>query len=229
MYRNVPRRAPVRVACPSSVPAAAVICARREERRCHPGLPPTSVGSTEFGEAEVEQRCASRREHDVGRLQIAMDDSMEVRVIERAADLDGISERFVERHSPILQPRCQRFTLEVLHDEEIDLTMTPDVEERADVRVHQRGNCPRFPCEAGAMLRIERGTCREDLDCYGAVQTGIGGAKHFSHTADAENVFDAVGSERRAGDEARQLSEQRCAERPHTTVDDRARRVQSQE
>ena len=63
--------------------------------------------------------------------------------------------RLVERQSPGRESRGQRVAFEVLHDEKVDLVMTSDVIERADVRVRERGNRPRFAGEPGAHLLIE--------------------------------------------------------------------------
>ena len=46
-------------------------------------------GGTEPREAEVEQLRAARGEHDVARLQVAMNDTLRMRSGERLGDLDG--------------------------------------------------------------------------------------------------------------------------------------------
>ena len=46
-------------------------------------------GGAEPREAEVEQLRAARREHDVARLQVAMNDTLRMRSGERLGDLDG--------------------------------------------------------------------------------------------------------------------------------------------
>jgi hypothetical protein len=46
-------------------------------------------GGAEPREAEVEQLRAARREHDVARLQVAMNDTLRMRNGERLGDLDG--------------------------------------------------------------------------------------------------------------------------------------------
>ena len=46
------------------------------------------VGIEDLGKAEIrDQRLATRIDHDVGRLQIAMDDALLVRVMDRSRDL----------------------------------------------------------------------------------------------------------------------------------------------
>ena len=126
----------------------------------HGLLHDSACGRTELGEAEVEQLCASRGEHDVGRLQVAMDDPVAVRVIERAGDLDRADQRLVERQSPGREPLGQRVAFDVLHDEKVDLVLASDIVERADMRVREGGDCPRFAGEAGAHLFIACVTCR---------------------------------------------------------------------
>ena len=69
----------------------------------------------------------------------------------------------VQRQPPGPQPRGQRLPFEVLHDEEVDLVLAPDVVQRADVRVRERGNRPGFAGEPGAHLLIERNAAGRTL------------------------------------------------------------------
>ena len=179
----------------------------------------------EFREAKIEQLRAARRQHDVGGLQIAMDDPVAMRVVERAGDLDRVRQRLVQRQSPVRQSRGQRVALEVLHDEEVDLVMTPDVVQRADVRVRERGNRPRFAGEPGAHLLIERDARREDFDRHRAIETGVGGAEDFSHAPGAERAFNAVRAQGGTGTKIGTIMEQWCRGCPDRPIQDDTRRI----
>ena len=79
-----------------------------------------------------------------------MHDPVTMRVLERAGDLDRVGQGLFEWHPPSRQSSRQRLTFEAFHHQEVDVVMTPDVIERADVRVRQRGNCPGFAREPRA-------------------------------------------------------------------------------
>ena len=87
--------------------------------------------------------------------------------------------RLVERQSPVCESSGQRVAFEAFHDQEIDLVMTSDVVQGADVRVRERGNRLRFSREPGAHLRIECDACRQDLDRHRAIEARIRGAEDF--------------------------------------------------
>jgi len=62
---------------------------------------------------EIQQLDAGLRQRDVVRLQVAMDDALAVRGVERVADLRGVLERLVER-----QWALQGCAFHVLHHQE---------------------------------------------------------------------------------------------------------------
>ena len=53
---------------------------------------------------------------------------------------DGDLERLIQWQRPLLQPLRQRLPVEILHNQEVDPVLAPDVEEGADVRVVQGGD-----------------------------------------------------------------------------------------
>ena len=84
-----------------------------------------------------------------------MHNPVTVRVIERTGNLHRAYERLFERQSLGRESLGQRVAFEVLHDEEVDLIMPSNVIERADMRVSEGRNGPRFTGEPGADLFIE--------------------------------------------------------------------------
>lgn len=94
----------------------------------------------ESGEAEVGDDRASRpfgfREHDVARLQVAMDDPGLVGGVEGPGDLPGHGQRLLRGHrAGAPEPLRQGLALQQLHGEEDEAAMEGDVEDAADVRV----------------------------------------------------------------------------------------------
>ena len=151
-------------------------------------------------EAEIEQLRARARQHHVARLQIAVDDAVAVRAIERVGDLGRVADDLVGRQRPARQPRGQRLALEVLHDQEGDAVLLADVVEHADVRVVQRPDDAGFAVEALAELRVGGELRRQDLDRDLAIEAGVDGAVDLPHASggDGGNYF--VGTQPGAGE-----------------------------
>ena len=77
-----------------------------------------------------------------------------MRRVERARDFRRRTQQLGERHRSALEPPLQRLSLDVFHDEEVAAILATDVVDRADVRVVERGNRPRFALEPKAVLWI---------------------------------------------------------------------------
>ncbi len=87
-----------------------------------------------------------------------MDHAGAVRFVERIGDVDADRQHLLERERPfrVGQPISQRLAIEILHDEVVDLLVTADVVDGADVWMRQRGNRPRLAFESRAAVRIGR-------------------------------------------------------------------------
>ena len=111
------------------------------------------------GQAEVEQLHARSRQHDVGRLEIAMDDAGRVRRGERAPAISmAIGERLIDGQRPAPQPRGQRLastsSMTRYGASAPPTSADADVVQRADVRVDQLRDGARFTLEAFAAVRL---------------------------------------------------------------------------
>ena len=158
-----------------------------------------------------------------------MHDAVAMRVVERGGDLHRIRKCLVHRHSAGRQSSGECFAAEILHHEEIDLVLTPDVVERADVWVGECGHGPCFSREPRAHRRIYRDAARQHLDRNKAIEAGIGGAEDLTHATSAEQSLDAVRAKGRAGDQVQTFIEDRCRSRPHRVIQDDARIVLAQQ
>ena len=148
---------------------------------------------------EVEQLhdrrvgCATAaRQNDIGGLQIAVHKAAPVGGVERAGDLDRAGQRLLEGQRTAFQSCCDRLAFEILQHQEIDIVVVPDVVERADVRVGERGDCLGFAIEARAELRVVRERLGEDLQGNSAMQTRVLRPIHLAHAAGTEQAFDSI-------------------------------------
>ena len=105
-----------------------------------------------FRQSEIEQLHAALRQHDVAGLQVPVDDSLPVRLVERVGDLTAVAQRLLEGQRPLHQPVRERLALQIFHDEELDAVLVAHVVEGADVGVRELRDRLRLPLEALAHL-----------------------------------------------------------------------------
>ena len=176
MYAAVPRIMPAPVVVTAIVGASVDRRARR----------PRALG---LGQTEVEQLDrAARRDLDVGRLEIAVDDALVVRGFEAVGNLPGDLERLVERNRALLDPLRQRRTLDELHDQRAVL----DAVDRGDVRMVEGGEHLRLAREARHARGVLGEVFGDQLDRDLSTELAVGGAIHLAHGAFAEFRGDAV-------------------------------------
>ena len=161
------------------------------------------------GQPEIQHLHARLRQHDVAGLQVSVDDPAPVCSVERVDDLDRVFDRSRERQRSPLQPLLERLTIDVLHDQVVDVVLHPDVVERADVRMIQAGDDPGFALEACDALRVVRQMLGQRLDGDGAVQARIDGAIHLTHAARGDQGLQLVRTEDTSDEPARN---RRCLE-----------------
>ena len=97
-----------------------------------------------------------------------------------------------------VKPFGQRLAIEVFHHQEVDAVLTPDIVQRANVRMAQRGDGAGFAVEALAELRVAGGVREQDFDRDGAFQAGVASFVNFPHSASATGQLDLVRAEPRA-------------------------------
>ncbi len=110
---------------------------------------------------------------DVARFEIAMNLALPMDGVDGIGDLNAVFDHLRGRLRAAERPPVQ-----VLHDDVVDAGVFADVDQRADVRVLQRGDDTRFPIEALAEIGVRR---VQDLDRDGPAQPGVPGFVDFAH------------------------------------------------
>ena len=147
------------------------------------------AGEPEVGDADL----AAAVEHDVGGLEIAVDDVALVRRGEARADLPRDLERAIfGKSSDALQQRGQILAVDVLHRQERGAVDLVDVVDAADVRVRDLPRHPHF----GVQLRQSRWIAidirRQELQRDRLSELQVVCAVDLAHAAAAEAFDDAV-------------------------------------
>ena len=143
-------------------------------------------------QTEVEELHSRLREHHVARLQVAVDDSLSVRLVERVRDLDSEAKHLLRRESSPGEAILERLPLEELHDEVLDPAFAPDVVERADMRVRKLRDRAGLALEALAHLFGGGETFRKDFDRDASIEAGVARPVDLAHAARSEQREDLV-------------------------------------
>ena len=147
--------------------------------------------------SEVEQLRAGSRQHDVCRLQIPVDDSVAMRMVECISNLDGEAQDQIERQRTSREALRQRLSLDVLHHDELNAVLFTDIVEGTDVRMVHLGDGPGLALEPLDGLGILRPVRLQDLDSHSPVEARVGRAIDLAHASGAEprnnHVRDRVG------------------------------------
>jgi hypothetical protein len=122
-------------------------------------------GVDPLGEAEVEDlHVPVVRHEDVVRFEVAMNDVAAVRRGEPARDLEPPLDRLPLRDRRAVELAAQRLALEQLGDRVGDPLVRPEVEDREDVRMRQRGDGLGLALEAREASGLE-------VSCAGSTLT----------------------------------------------------------
>ena len=157
------------------------------------------------GQPEVrDARAAPAVEHDVGGLQVPVEDAAVVRRRQPGADLPRHVERLVRRKtSDALEQRGEVLAVDVLHREEVLAVDLGDVVHPAHVGVRDLARGADLGEESVEALPVRRERARQELQRDGLAELQVVGAVHLAHAAAADQSDDAVAlGEDRPGGEA---------------------------
>ena len=181
---------------PAMVPGALSVHVRGLRQFCVV----SAVASTQFRKAEVEHlHSAVGANHDVGRLQIAMDDAAGVRRRQGIGDRDRDPQHLAEAHAVAWNERIQALPTHVLHHDEIVAVCRLDFVDGDDVCVIEGRGGVRFLDETTAAVLVADAVRRQHFDRDFAIQSRIARAIHLAHSACADEREDLVGPESCAG------------------------------
>ena len=129
---------------------------------------------------------------EVGRLDIAMNDTLRMRRIERVGNLDRQVQQRLHFHRSRADAVLQRRAFEQFHGDERLPVLLADVMNSADIGMIQCGSCLRLTFEARQSLRVFGHILGKKLQRHEAVQPGVFGLVHHPHAPTAESFEDAV-------------------------------------
>ena len=153
-------------------------------------------------QAEVEDlREAFSGNHDVPRLEIAVDHTHFMSAREPVGDLLGDVQQLLDRERAPGQQLGQRHAVHELHGDVRDRIGGTDVINRQDVRVVERRGRTGFRFQSFQPLGIRGQGRRQDLDGDVPAEARVPRPVHLPHPARAERRQDLVGAKTRAGGE----------------------------
>jgi hypothetical protein len=111
--------------------------------------------ATKLGQPEIhDPGLALRRHHNVGALDVPMDDALAMGFAQPSRDLDGDIKGFSGLHWLPPNPVPERLPFHMLHGDIGPAFALPDLVDHADIRVGQ-GRC-RLSLDEEALLELER-------------------------------------------------------------------------
>jgi hypothetical protein len=152
---------------------------------------------------EIDQLGAAPGQHDVARLEIAVDDAGAVRARQRIRKFGGVGERVIDGEGSFaVDALLQRLAVKVLHHQVADglaSVQLANVVQRADVGVADLGDRARLSFEAFAESWRGGKFRPQHLDRYGPIEARVTCLVDAPHAAGPEGTLDFVGAQPRAG------------------------------
>ena len=131
-------------------------------------------------------------QHNVFRLDIAMNDAPRVRLSQRLGHLFGNGNGLAQIGAAIFEPRRQGFALNVLKDDKAVVAFLADIVNRTYVRVveSRRGSC--LAKEALPREFVGSDLGGKELDCDFAAELTVFRQINYAHAAPAKLLEDAI-------------------------------------
>ena len=143
---------------------------------------------------------AGLRDQDVGRLDVAVDEILLVRRVERLGDLGEELDRSLGGERTVLGNELREVVaLDVAHGEEEDTAIFARLVDGDDVGMVERGRDPRLAQEALAEALVLGELGGDHLERDLAPETLLLGAVDRTHPSAADERFDPVAGDRRSG------------------------------
>src|SRR4029079_1175394 len=146
-------------------------------------------GDPEVGDADV----AVAVEHDVGRLEVAVNDAALVRGGDAGAQLAGDVDRLVRREdAEAAEQRREILAVDILHGQEAAAVGVAQVVEAADVLVGDLAGDAQLVVELGEARGVGGGPLGQELERNRLVEGEVVGAVDLAHAAAAEQRDQAI-------------------------------------
>ena len=146
-----------------------------------------------LGQPEIDDPYLSvMRQHDVGGLEIPMDDARGVRGGQPGGDLARDARRLADCQRPALDALPQRLAVIERHRDEQLAVPFADVVHRGDVGVVEGAGGLRLAQKAGARVRVLRDRRRQKLERDLAMQALVFGKIDDAHPTGTDGCEDAV-------------------------------------
>ena len=160
-----------------------------------------AIGAGEVAsQAEVEDlHLTGGGEHDVFRLDIAMNDAVRMSGYEGLGALQGDFEELLQSKRAA-QTLAQGFALDVFHDQEDVLALLEDVVDSGDMRIVEAGGALGLVEEAAAGGRVVAQGRSHALEGDSAPELAVAGAIHLAHSPAAQTLADTEPADREAGE-----------------------------
>ena len=129
---------------------------------------------------------------DIRGLDVAVDNTLRVRGIERVGNLDGQTEQNIGFHGPAGDAMLQRYAVEKLHCEKGMAILLPDFVDGADIRMVERRSRPRLALEPRQGLRVFDHLIGKELQGDKAVEGYIFRLVNHAHATAPELLENAV-------------------------------------
>src|SRR5207237_9627763 len=142
------------------------------------------------------------RELDILGLEIAVNDRLLVRGLERLRDLSRDRQRLVDRDRAARNPIRERLALDQFEYERMSLTAVFETVDRGNVRMVERGEHLRLALEACEAIGIERERVGDDLQRDVATKLHVACAVDLPHAAGADGREDLIWAEAASGCES---------------------------
>ena len=145
-----------------------------------------AAGARDAGEAEVgrDDAAAVALDEDVRRRQVAVDDALRVRVVERLADGRRVRGGLAPRQRQPMEGRAgEAPPVDELHDEKRLRVRLDVVVDADDVVARERRKRPRLPREPAAPILLRRDERPQELDGDVALEPRVARAPDDAHPA----------------------------------------------
>ena len=142
---------------------------------------------------------------NVGRLDVAVNDALGVRRLERVRDLDGQLDKHIHLQGVLADALLESLPLQQFHGDEIAAVGLPDLIDGADVRVIQGRGGPGLALEALQRRRVFFQLSGQELQSDVPAEVEVFSFVHHTHAAAAKLVQDAVVGNGFAGHQPRKL------------------------